>query len=451
MKVAPPSMRRPRRVVAVAALLVAALPRPFHAHEVPARVAVLAFVKPQGETLRVVARVPLESMRDVEWPLRGAGYLDIGRATPLLEEAARLWIADYIEVREDGRALDAPRIAAVRVSLPSDRSFERWEEALALLAAPPLPDAEEIPWQQAMLDVSLEYHIASDRSSFSIHPALAHLGIRTTTVLRFIPPDGGERLFTYDGDPGIVSLDPRWHQASLRFVREGFVHILGGIDHLLFVLCLVIPIRRVRPLLAVVTAFTVAHSITLIAAALGLAPNALWFPPLIEALIALSIVYMALENIVAPNLQRRWLVAFGFGLVHGFGFSFALGEALQFAGRHLVTSLVAFNIGVELGQVAVLAATVPLLALLYRRVVPERMGTIILSALVAHTAWHWLTERGVALMEYSVEWPALDATFVAGTLRALMLALIAGAALWLLDALFSPRGRPAEKPVSAET
>ena len=451
MRVARPSWQRACGIAVTAAFLVAALPRPFHAHEIPARVAVLAFVKPQGETLRVVARVPLESMRDVEWPLRGAGYLDLARAAPLLDEAARLWVADYIEILEDGRPLEAPRIAVVRVSLPSDRSFERWEEAVAHLAAPPLPDVEEIPWQQAMLDVSLEYRITSDRSAFSIHPALAHLGVRTTTVLRFLPPGGGERLFTYEGDPGMVPLDPRWHQASLRFVREGFAHILGGIDHLLFVLCLVIPIRRVRPLLAVVTAFTVAHSITLIAAALGFAPTALWFPPLIEALIALSIVYMALENIVAPKLRRRWLVAFAFGLVHGFGFSFALGESLQFAGRHLVASLVAFNVGVELGQVAVLAVAVPLLALLFRRAVPERMGTVILSALVAHTAWHWLTERGATLMEYSMEWPSLDATFVAGALRALMLALIAGAAIWLLDALFSPRGRRADEPASAET
>ena len=161
------------------------------------------------------------------------------------------------------------------------------------------------------------------------------------------------RAFEFDGDPGLVRLDPRWYQAALRFVAAGFLHILDGTDHLLFLLCLVIPFRRFRALIPVVTAFTVAHSITLIASAYDLAPDALWFPPLIETLIAISIVYMALENIVGSStVQRRWMIAFGFGLVHGFGFSFALRETLQFAGSHLLTSLLSFNIGVELGQIA---------------------------------------------------------------------------------------------------
>src|SRR5207249_10131615 len=139
------------------------------------------------------------------------------------------------------------------------------------------------------------------------------------------------------------------------FVKLGFLHILDGLDHLLFLFCLVIPMRRLRPLIAVITSFTVAHSLTLIASTLGLTPRALWFPPLIEVLIALSILYMAFENIVGPKLERRWLIAFGFGLVHGFGFSFALRESLQFAGSHLATSLVSFNVAVGLGQLFVLA------------------------------------------------------------------------------------------------
>src|SRR6185369_5176239 len=110
----------------------------------------------------------------------------------------------------------------------------------------------------------------------------------------------------------------------LRFVVLGFEHILEGTDHLLFILCLVIPFRRLRTLVLIVTAFTVAHSMTLIAAAFGYAPGALWFAPLIETLIAASIVYMALENIVGSKVGRRWIIAFAFGLVHGFGFSFVL-------------------------------------------------------------------------------------------------------------------------------
>jgi hypothetical protein len=290
-----------------------------------------------------------------------------------------------------------------------------------------------------MLDVLIEYPITSEHSRFSIKPALARLGVRTITVLRFLPAGGAERAFEYVGDPGLVQLDPRWHQAALRFVRLGFTHILDGIDHLLFVFCLVIPFRRFRPLLAIVTAFTVAHSITLIAAASGLVPDALWFPPLIEMLIALSMVYMALENIVGARLDRRWAVAFGFGLVHGFGFSFALGESLQFAGRHLVTSLLAFNVGVEIGQVVVLLVAIPALALLFKRIEVERVGTIILSALVAHTAWHWMTERWGALVQYRFEWPGTDPVSIAGMMRGAMLLLFALGAAWAIRSLLARR------------
>jgi len=202
------------------------------------------------------------------------------------------------------------------------------------------------------------------------------------------------------------------------------------------VLCLVIPFRRLRPLVAIITAFTIAHSITLIASASGFAPDALWFPPLIEVLIALSIVYMAFENIMGPKLERRWIIAFAFGLVHGFGFSFALRQSLQFAGSHLATSLVAFNVGVELGQLFVLAIAVPALVLLFRYVVAERVGTILMSALIAHTAWHWMLDRWSALRQYSFTVPAMDADFVLTALRVATIALILVGIVWGMYVVF---------------
>jgi len=418
---------------ALIAASVLLLPLRANAHEIPPSVTVLAFVKPEANRLRVLLRVPLEAMRDVDFPLRGPGYLDILRATPMLSDAARVWLAGYLSLYEGEAKLGGARIVAARVSLPSDRSFASYDAALAhLQAAPPNPSTD-IYWKQALLDVLIEYPIRSVQSRFSIDPALARLGLRTTTVLRFVPPNGAERVFEYIGDPGLVYLDPRWHQAAARFVSLGFHHILDGIDHLLFVFCLVIPFRRLRPLIAIVTSFTVAHCLTLAASVLGFAPDALWFPPLIEVLIALSIVYMAVENIVGPKLERRWVVAFGFGLVHGFGFSFALRETLQFAGSHLATSLFAFNVGVEIGQILVLMLAIPVLTLLFRHVVAERMGTIILSAFVAHTAWHWMLDRGAVLRQYHVQWPAIDATWIAGAMRSIMLLLIVVGLGWLLS------------------
>ena len=370
-------------------------------------------------------------MRDVVFPERGPGYLDVEKLLPLLPDAATVWIAQFVTLYEGDTLLRKPRIAAVQVSLPSDRSFASWEQALAHMNAPPLDSSQDLVWNQALFDVLLDFDIASDHAAFSIRPNLQHLAARTVTVLRFLPPGGDVRAYEFLGDPGLVMLDPRWYQAARRFVALGFEHILDGTDHLLFLMCLVIPFRRFRPLVGVVTAFTVAHSITLIGSAFHLAPDALWFPPLIETLIAVSILYMALENIAGgSSVQRRWLMAFGFGLIHGFGFSFALQQTLQFAGSHLLTSLLSFNLGVELGQLLVLALLFPALGLLFRFVVAERMGTIILSALVAHTAWHWMAERYDHLRQFRFEWPVFDAAWFAGATRLTMWILILTGLAW---------------------
>ena len=410
---------------------------PAVAHEVPSDVKVQAFVKPDGQRLQLLVRVPLTAMREVDIPRRGPGYLDLARADAALRNAAKLWIADSIDLYEGEKRLAYPRVVDARVSLPSDKSFASFAEAMAHLAGPRLPEKMEMFWNQGLLDVLFEFPIDSATDAFSIHPRLARLGLRVAISLRFLPPGGTERAYEFHGDPGLVALDPRWHQAALRFVESGFMHILEGIDHLLFLLCLVIPFRRFGPLVVIVTSFTVAHSITLIASAYDLGPSALWFPPLIETLIAISIVYMAIENIVGSNVRRRWIITFVFGLVHGFAFSFALREQLQFAGDHLLTSLLSFNLGVELGQLLVLLLLVPLLGLLFRYVVAERIGIIVLSVLIGHTGWHWMLERAERLAQFP--WPSIDAATMAGAMRWLIAVLVIAGAAWLVNLLWLKR------------
>jgi hypothetical protein len=417
------------------------------AHEVPADVRINGFVRPAGDRLELLIRVPLLAMREVDFPTRGPGYLDISRADDALRHATKIWLIDSIDVFEDGMRLSSPNILRARVSLPSDRSFTSYEEARAQLDAPPLPDTLDLYWNQQLLDVLIEYPIQSDRAEFSIHPRVDRLAENVSTALRFLPPGGAARAFEFRGDPGLVRLDPRWHQAAARFVASGFEHILGGIDHLLFLFCLVIPFRKLRPLAIIVTSFTVAHSISLIAAAFRFVPDALWFPPLVETLIAATILYMAVENIVGSNVPRRWIFAFAFGIVHGFGFSFALRESLQFAGDHLLTSLLAFNLGVELGQLAVLLILIPALELLFRYIVAERLGIIILSAFVAHTAWHWMIERGEQLARFP--FPSLDAAFLASLLRGALAALILAALVALANNLLR-RWITADEPIGGK-
>lgn len=422
------------------------------AHDIPTDVTVNAFVKPDGQHLVLLARVPMKAMREVDFPKRGAGTLDLARADAALRNAAALWISDSVELYEDldgnEARLAAPQIVEARVSLDSDKSFTSYESALAHVTGRPLPQDTTLYWEQGLLDVLLLYRIDSDRSAFSIRPRLERLGLRTNVVLRFLPAAGVVRAYDFHGDPGRVQLDPSWTQAALRFVGTGFLHILEGTDHLLFLLCLVVPFRRLGQLVWIVTSFTVAHSITLIASAYGLGPGALWFPPLIEALIAISILYMAVENVIGSSVARRWVVTFAFGLVHGFAFSYALRESLQFAGSHLLTSLLAFNVGIELGQLLVLALLVPALDLLFRFVVAERLGTIILSVLVGHTAWHWMTERAEKLGRFS--WSAPDAAQLASAIRWLMLILVLGGLAWLARGALRRRQRPASPKMPAK-
>tara|TARA_Y100000996_G_scaffold408425_1_gene387470 strand:- start:354 stop:1274 length:921 start_codon:yes stop_codon:yes gene_type:complete len=266
--------------------------------------------------------------------------------------------------------------------------------------SPPLNNTL-IHYQQALLDVLITYPIELSSSKFSADINFGGLGLNTTTIMTFISYDDVSRLYQFKGSPGIVELDPSWINAFSRFISSGVEHIFIGIDHLLFILCLILPCRRIRSLIIVITAFTFAHSITLIASALGIVPSGLWFPPFVETLIAFSILYMAIENIIKTKQERRWPLAFFFGLIHGFGFSFALSETMQFAGSHLLSSLLAFNLGVEIGQIVIVCLAVPVINLIFKWTEQEKLITVIASVLVGHTAWHWMLERYEVMNAYS--------------------------------------------------
>lgn len=401
------------------------------AHDIPDEIIMHAFVKPEGGRLHLLVRIPLIMLANINLPKRGPGYLDLPRIDPALQTALQA-TAEEIELYENGTRLTPVRTKA-RISQPSERSFETYAEALAHIEAPDLPEDANVFWNQGFFDAHFEYPISADQSDFSLDLQVAPgLSGRLSMMTRFITPDGVVRAYEVRPDSGHVVLDPRWHQATWIFIKSGFFHIWSGIDHLLFLLCLVIPFHRsnLRKLLPVITAFTIAHSITLIGSAYDLAPTGDWFPALVETLIAASIVYMALENIIAANLRRRWLITGAFGLVHGFGFSYGLKQNFQFAGDHLLLSLFSFNVGVEIGQLLVLLIVLPVLYLLFRHLVEARIGMLILSALLAHTGWHWMVERAEGLR--SVAWPVFDAATVVMLARGALVLLLAGGAVWLI-------------------
>jgi hypothetical protein len=405
---------------------------PAAAHDIPGKATVLLYVKAEAERTLVLARLPMEAVTELQLPIRGPGFLDMTRAEPALLDAAELYFLYELRLLADGTALDRIGPVKTRVALPSDKSFADWPSALATINSAPLDSSSELYWKQAWLDVLVSFPPVGNKK-ISIDPGLRRLAVQVHTVLHYLPLNGEQRTFSYTGLPGLVVLEPSWWYSVGQFIGMGFNHILSGIDHLLFLICLALPAQRIRSLVAAVTAFTVAHSITLLASALGMVATSQWFAPLIETLIAMSVLYMACENILGARPQLRWMAVFAFGLIHGFGFSFILSERMQFAGAHLVSALLAFNVGVELGQLLVLALAVPLLRWLFARIQQQRIAIIALSALVAHTAWHWLTDRGAQLLQYPFAWPTVDAAFLAATMRWIILLLLCGAAMWALQ------------------
>lgn len=426
-------------ILHVAAALVAVVtPRPVSAHEFTLESLMSGFVKIESREAHFVVRVPLHVLKSAGFPAKGR-EIDLVNADAAVERAVTQ-LGREITIQEAGRLL-APSRAIGRLTLPSDRSFERYEDAVAH-AARPVAFGTVIYVDQGYLDAHFTYPIQSPQARFTIQTTVApELKDYLRLAIRYLPlgEDGRAMLITSRSGP--VALNPTWYQAAEGFVVLGIAHILSGVDHLLFLLCLVIPVRRLRETLAIITAFTVAHSFTLLGAAYNLAPEGAWFPPFVETLIAVSIVYMALENIVGTEFHRRWLIAGLFGLVHGFGFSYGLKENVQFAGRHLLVSLFSFNLGIEIGQLLVLAVMLPALAVVLRSVLVGRVGMIVLSAIVAHIGWHWMTQRADVLRR--VEWPSLDGPGLAVLARWIAALLLAtGGATFLVRRVRGARRSP---------
>lgn len=214
-------------------------------------------------------------------------------------------------------------------------------------------------------------------------------------VVRQVRPDGVFAVLLRGGElspelPVGGVFQERAGDAFARYVVEGFEHIVPkGLDHILFVLGLFFFALAWSPLLWQVTAFTVAHTITLALATVGLITIPAAWMWLVEALIALSITYVAVENILRPKLGWwRPAVVFGFGLLHGLGFASVLGDLGLAQGQFLV-SLIAFNIGVEIGQLAVILAAFVVLILavqIARRVTHEGVEAWVEELLVMYRA-----------------------------------------------------------------
>lgn len=225
-------------------------------------------------------------------------------------------------------------------------------------------------------------------------------------LLRLERPDSQSVLRVLDAArPAVTVPATRSRVATLRdYLGLGITHILGGADHLLFVLGMVMLVRARRKLLAAITAFTAAHSLTLALASLGV----VHFPALAgEVVIALSIVFLAAElsrpDGAEPTATQRWpwAMAFGFGLIHGIGFAGALGE-IGLPAADVPLALLGFNLGVEVGQVGVVLAALGV-GLAVRRAAPRlaRTAPRPLAYVIGTVAAVWFFERCAVLLSFN--------------------------------------------------
>jgi hypothetical protein len=437
-----------------AALLLALTVQPVvDAHDIPDEIAVQSYVRPQQNQLQVLLRIPLLAVADANLPKDGTGYLALQYIDPALREAANQ-ISNGIVFLEGDERLTRYDIAGARISLPSDRSFDSYEGATAGVRGAKLPDTTKVYYNQGFLDLELHFPIRSQNSAFSMRVLFGRgLANRTATYINFIRPDGEVRAFRIHDDTPLVRLDPKAHQAAAVFLQAGFYRFLDGLDHLLFVVVLALPFRRARDLIKPFAAFAVAHSLTLTLAAFGLATIDSWFAPTIGALIALSLVYVSIENGVGTGFpytpgehpsrslfRHRSIVALVFGFFHGLGFAIALQDSLQFAGSHPIAALLAYNVGLELGTLIILAIALPAANLIFSSIISERAGIIVSSVLIGHAGWHWMTER-LAIAQLS-SWPVLDLNLLLTVVRWLLALTVVGGALWFLAGLV--RKKPAD-------
>lgn len=298
---------------------------------------------------------------------------DFRRLQPALERVASQWWEAKAEgaplaPRERNAELAAGDAVNFRVVFPRP---ERGSVTLRALQLGALPAGHR------------EFMLVLDERGSTLAQKL--LNAKDDTLLMPVPAGGRAEENT--------SVAPGTGATFRAFLKLGVEHIWTGYDHLLFLFALLVVCRTFRSIVAIITCFTLAHSLTLALATFELValPGRV-----IEPLIAASIVFVGLENLWrrGEEPRGRWALTFAFGLIHGFGFAGVLRElGLGAAGSGVALPLFTFNLGVELGQIAIAAVVLPLVWRLRRHEAFVRRGVPALSALVAAAGLYWLVER----------------------------------------------------------
>jgi hypothetical protein len=342
-------------------------------------------MRADGDQAEIAVRWDI-ALRDLDYVLGldrdGNGDLTWGEVRTRGDDIAKYAI-DHLQVSGGEKACELKSTAPMQLDHHSDGTY-----AVLTLAA-----------KCASFEHGLKVHYSL---LFDVDPT--HRGL-----IQWIAPGGlASQPLVFSGDSAEQSLQleaPSAWKTLKQYVIEGVWHIWMGYDHILFLLSLLLPAVLLRmenkwepaaslkkslvEVLKVVTAFTLAHSITLSLAVLGFVSLPSRF---VESTIAASIIFAALNNLRGSIEKRRWVMAFTFGLIHGFGFASALAD-LGLPQGALALALVGFNLGVELGQMAIVTAFVPIAFALRGTVFYRRYFMPVGSVVIAIVALYWFLQR----------------------------------------------------------
>jgi hypothetical protein len=259
----------------------------------------------------------------------------------------------------------------------------------------------------AVVDVILRYESGEPVYDYAVvstlDPGLPGQENTANLILDYAP--GGTKVFRARGllnEP--VTISRSVLSAVFTFIKEGFRHILEGPDHVLFVLCLVLGATALRSLIWRVTGFTIGHSVTLSAGFFGFVPSGAWFIPMVETGIALSIIYAAAIAVLPRSEQNSgernmFFVTCVIGLLHGLGFSFVLHKILQITSPDIWQSLLAFNVGIEIGQLTIIVIAWPVFRLIQRSSeYAWRIGRIGIATVCIAVAAVWTGQRVLSII-----------------------------------------------------
>jgi len=421
------------RAVLATITCVALRPMTAYAHDVPPDRPISAYVKIGPDSVQLLVRIALDAL-GLSLPTIG-GRIDVDASLPRLQDALTTF-GEAVTLFEGRSPLVATQ-REFRLSLPSDRSFDTYASASAYLetAVP----AADIYANQGFLDARLTYRFESRGAMLSMQSSFTETwGSAPVLSVVFLPIEGGERRYAIRGSSGRVAFNPTMCEAVRRSFVAGLTIVFASAEHLMLLICLVVPLRARRDIAPVAIATIGGYAAAAIVSELALVRTDAAFGQVVAASTTIVVVAAAVFNLVEPVLVKRWVLAGIAGVICGFVPAGVLREELVFAGAHSLVSIAGLSLGITVAQLFSIAAVAVWAEFFVHRSTTARLRVLLISAIAADIAWHWASERGAPLWRAGWDYGGPSLLVLARAVAGVL--LVAGVARYLVRAA-APRDR----------